>query len=74
MWNMTARITGCGTSEGEDIDIQPVEYRRGQQQYALVKRIAELEAKVDDLENGKPAYHCPKCDSWYSEDGLAGIK
>jgi hypothetical protein len=63
---MTERITGCGTSDGECIDIQPVEYKRGHREYALVKRIAELETKL----NEKPAYRCPKCDRWYSQDEL----
>ena len=42
---MVNRITGCGNSDGEFIDIEPVEYVRDQCQYQLVKRIAELEAK-----------------------------
>ncbi len=32
-----------------------------------------LLAKVDELEKRlkeTPAYHCPKCDTWYSEDEL----
>ena len=46
---MRERITGCGTTDGEYIDIQPVEYKRGNRDYALVKRIAELEAKLKRL-------------------------
>ena len=48
---MTNRITGCGNSDGEYIDIEPVEYVRDQCQYQLVKRIAELEAQVANYES-----------------------
>jgi len=32
----------------------------------LQKKVKELEEKLA----GKPAYHCPKCDSWFSEEAL----
>ena len=51
-----SRITGCGNSDGEFIDIEPVEYVRDQCQYQLVKRIAELEARVKAVK-ACPQYH-----------------
>lgn len=32
----------------------------------LTKRNAELSVQLE----GKPAYHCPKCGDWFSEDKL----
>ena len=32
-------------------------------------RVAELEAELAE----KPAYHCPKCDSWFSEGELKAL-
>ena len=43
---MTERITGCGSTDGEFINIQPVEYKRGHREYELVKRIAKLEEEL----------------------------
>jgi hypothetical protein len=50
---MSEQIDGCGTTDGEYIDIKPVKYKHiTWRTYALVKRIAELEAQV-----GHPVLH-----------------
>ena len=39
-----------------------------------VKDNVKLEARITELEareRQKPAYHCPKCDSWFSENDVA---